>query len=207
MNISMIFFIVSNQPAFASKEVVLTAFAVASMVGIPLWTLFIRRIGKKPAWVLSSSLIALSGVHMLLFGPFLLQGVPLQIVAFGLCTGAFAVLLWSFIPDTVEYGQNASGKRSEGVVFGSVLVVQKISGGFMGFVVGQVLGLIGYDKDASLQAAEVGQGLVTFLAVCPALLLFISIVPVVLMPLDRRIHADIVDNLAIDEPGTLKGET
>lgn len=207
MNISMIFFIVSNQPAFASKEVVLTAFAVATMMGIPLWTLFIRRIGKKPAWVLSSCLIALSGLHMLLLGPYLVSGVPLQIIAFGLCTGAFAVLLWSFIPDTVEYGQNASGKRSEGVVFGSVLVVQKISGGFMGFIVGQVLGLIGYDKDAAVQAPEVGQGLVTFLAICPALLLFLSIIPVILMPLDRRIHADIVDNLAIDEPGTVRGET
>ena len=77
----------------------------------------------------------------------------------------------------------------------------------MGFIVGQVLGLIGYDKDAAVQAPEVGQGLVTFLAICPALLLFLSIIPVILMPLDRRIHADIVDNLAIDEPGTVRGET
>lgn len=206
MNISMIFFIVSNQPAFASKEVVLTAFAVATMAGIPLWTLFIRRFGKKQAWITSSILITVSGLHMLLAGPFLIQGVPLQIVGFGLCMGAFAVLLWSFIPDTVEFGQNASGKRSEGVVFGSVLVVQKISGGFMGFVVGQVLGFIGYDKDATAQAAEVGQGLVVFLAICPAFLLFLSIIPIILLPLDRRIHADIVDSLSDENHESSRGE-
>jgi len=120
--------------------------------------------------------------------------------------GAFAVLLWSFIPDTVEFGQNASGKRSEGVVFGSVLVVQKISGGFMGFVVGQVLGVIGYDKDATEQAAEVGQGLVTFLAICPAFLLFVSIIPIILLPLDRRIHADIVDSLSDENNERVRGE-
>lgn len=202
MNISLVFFIVSNQPAFASKELVLTAFAIATMAGIPLWTVFIRQIGKKRTWVFCSALIAVSGAHMLLFGPYLAYQVPVQIIVFGLCSGAFSVLLWSFIPDMVEFGQMASGKRSEGVVFGSVLVVQKLSGGFMGFVVGNVLGLIGYNKDASIQSAEVGQGLIAFLAICPALMLFLSIVPVLLLPLDRRIHADIVESLSADPAGS-----
>ena len=85
-------------------------------------------------------------------------------------------------------------------------IMAKISGGFMSFVVGQVLGFIGYDKDATEQAVEVGQGLVVFLAICPAFLLFLSIIPIILLPLDRRIHADIVDSLSDENHERSRGE-
>ncbi len=193
--ISMVYFIEANKAVFVSKEIILTSFAVSIMVGVPAWTLFIRWAGKKRSWCLSSAAVGMIGLHMLVFGPVMISGVPLQIVCFGLCFGAFAVLLWSFIPDAVEYGQIKSGRRSEGLVFGSVLVAQKISGGVMGVLVTQVLSGVGYDADLAVQAEGVGQGLVVFLSVCPALLLALSTVPVCLLPLNRRIHSEIVDRL------------
>lgn len=193
--ISLVFFIEANQPDFASKEIVLTWFAVATMLGVPLWTIFIRRFNKKVAWSLASLFVGLLGLHMWAFGPSVVSGIPLQIPCLGFTMGAFAVLLWSFIPDTVEYGQMATGARAEGVVFGSVLVVQKVSGGFMGFIVGLMLAAIGYDADIERQSAEAARGLVAFMAICPATLLFLSSCLIWLLPLDRRIHADIVDQL------------
>lgn len=193
--ISMVFLIEANQPHFASKEVVLTGFAIASMCGVPCWTLFIRFFHKKIAWLTASLSIAVVGFHMWALGPFVLHGVPVQIILLGFTMGAFAVLLWSFIPDAVEYGQLATGARAEGVVFGSALVVQKLSGGFMGFCVGMMLAAIGYDSNVELQSAEAAQGLVAFMAICPATLLLLSSCVIWFFPLDRRIHADIVEKL------------
>lgn len=203
--ISMVYFIEANKETFAEKEVVLTAFAVATMIGVPMWTLFARFAGKKRSWCLSSFAFGLTGLHMLFFGPSIFMGIPLQVVFFGLCLGAFAVLLWSFIPDAVEYGQIKSGHRSEGVVFGSVLVVQKVSGGVMGVLVTQVLAQIGYDSDLISQGSSVGSGLIVFLSICPALMLGLSTIPVCLLPLNRHIHSDIVDMLSGHTKDTSQG--
>ena len=194
--ISMVYFIEANKELFAAKEMILTAFAVATMAGIPFWTLFARIAGKKQSWCLSAVAVGLAGLHMLVFGPFVVMGIPLQVVVFGICFGAFAVLLWSFIPDTVEFGQIRSGYRSESLVFGSVLVVQKVSGGLMGVLVTQVLARIGYDAELVSQSDEVGRGLIVFLSTCPALMLCLSAIPVCLLPLNRHIHSDIVDRLS-----------
>ncbi|MEM9572835.1 MAG: glycoside-pentoside-hexuronide (GPH):cation symporter [Pseudomonadota bacterium] len=193
--ISMVFLIEANQPVFANKEVILTGFAIASMCGVPFWTIFIRLFHKKLAWSAASFGVAAIGFHLWAFGPLVIHGTPLQIILLGFIMGAFAVLLWSFIPDAVEYGQITTGGRSEGVVFGSALVVQKMSGGLMGFVVGVMLSAIGYDSSMELQSAEAAQGLVAFMAICPATLLLISSCVIWFFPLDRKIHADIIEKL------------
>ena len=193
--ISMVFFIDINAGSFAQKEIVLTTFAAATMAGVAVWTLVIRQLGRKRAWALVSILVALAGLHMLVFGPALFSGVPLQIIAIGFSFSAFAVLIWSFVPDTVEYGQIRSGQRLEGMVFGSVLVVQKLSSGVMGVVVTQVLVAIGYDAKSSVHSALTADGLVIFLSCAPAGLLLLSMIPVSLFPMNRRTHADIVEKL------------
>ena len=200
--ISLVFFVEANKELFAAKEVVLTAFAIATMIGVPFWTLFARQIGKKKTWCISSASVFATGLHMLLFGPSVIGGVPLQLVVFGFCFGAFAVLLWSFIPDTVEYGQLKSGQRSEGLVFGSVLVVQKVTGGLMGVLVTQVLAAIGYNSENVQQGAEVGHGLIVFLSICPAIMLGLSVIPICLLPLNRHIHTEIVGKLSGNSGGT-----
>lgn len=197
--ISLVFFIEANQPAFASKETVLTCFAISILCGVPFWTLFIRAIGKKKAWIAAAVAFAGFGAHMLVFDPYLVRGVPVQVMGFGFAQGAFAVLIWSFVPDTVEYGQMRSGYRAEGVAFGSVLIVQKLSGGAMGFIFGHVLGAIGYAPGLE-STPGAGRDLVVFLAICPPALLLASIIPILAVPLDRRIHADIVGRLSDDGP-------
>ena len=198
--ISMVFFIDTNQHILAEKEVVLSANAIATMVGIPFWTLLVRRLGKKVSWIVGTAVVAGLGLSMLAAGPWVVSGLPLQVVGMSLSMGLFAILLWSFIPDMVEYGQYQSGFRAEGVVFGSVLVVNKLSGGVMAVVITQILAAIGYGTGIPMEG-EVGAGLVTFLAVVPGTLLVLSLIPVVLLPVDRHVHAGIVSQLAGDAGG------
>ncbi|MEM5518130.1 MFS transporter [Henriciella sp. AS95] len=196
--ISLVYFIQANQDIFAAKEIVLSSFAIATIAGVPFWTILIRDMGKKLAWSLSSIAIVMCGLQMLVFGPFLIAGLPVQVIAYGFCSAAFPVLFWAFIPDTVEFGQIRSGVRSEGVAFGSVLIVQKISGGVMGVVVSQVLALLGYGASTNAQNTTIADGLTVFLAVCPPLMFALSMIPVWFLPINRKIHADIVGKLSSD---------
>ncbi len=201
--VSLLFFL-ETQEGLASQETVLTAFAVATMVGVPLWTQIIRWTGKKIAWVLASSIMTASGLAMLVFGTLPVMAVPVPIIVYGACLGAFAVMLWSFVPDTVEYGQVQTGLRAEGVSFGAVMVSQKLAGALMGLIVGLVLARIGFDANLASQTEETRQGLFVFLSLAPGLLFLLSAVPVLMLPLSRRRHADMVSALSGRSPDTVE---
>ncbi|WP_291845126.1 glycoside-pentoside-hexuronide (GPH):cation symporter [Maricaulis sp.] len=193
--IPLSFFIEVNAPVFARKEVVMTAYATATLASIPVWTLFIRRFGKKAGWTLACVLAILCGLDLAVSGARVVAGVPLQIIGYGGAFGAFGVLVWSFVPDTVEYGQWKTGERNEGAVFGSVLLVQKLSGGLMGLFVGFMLSQVGYDIDATTQSSETVDGIRFHIFLMPSLLLALSTLLILKLPLNRALHARIVGQI------------
>ena len=125
-----------------------------------------------------------------------MSGIPLQIIAFGFANSAFAIIIWALIPDTVEYGQHAHGRRDEGAVFGSSLFVQKASSALTGLGIGYLLSGIGYEPDLEVQTAQTAQALGQFMALVPAGLLILASIALFLMPVTRDVHARIVDELS-----------
>ncbi len=196
LNIPMAFYIQSNAQAFANKEVILTAFAVATLAGTPIWTLVARSLGKRKCWLIATVVMGAAGLSLFALGPVLIGGVPVQIVAFGFANSAFAIIIWALIPDTVEYGQYAYGRRDEGPIFGSSLFVQKASGALTGLGIGYLLSGIGYDADRKMQTAETASSLGNFMALVPTTFLVIASIALFLMPLSRNLHERIVDELS-----------
>ncbi len=196
LSIPMAFYIQSNAGEFANKEVILSAYAFATLAGTPLWTLIARSFGKKKCWYLATALTCLAGLSLFAAGPILIAGIPIQIIVFGLTGSAFAIIIWALIPDTVEYGQYANGRRDEGAVFGSSLFVQKASGALTGLAVGYLLSGIGYETEREVQTAETAAALGNYMALVPAFLLVIASITLFLMPLTRDLHARIVDELS-----------
>lgn len=196
LNITMLFYITANAADFAAKEVILTTYGLATLAGTPIWTVAVRRIGKRKSWLIATLVAAFAGLTLFAAGPFLISGVPVQIIAFGFANCAFAIIIWALIPDTVEYGQHAYGRRDEGAVFGSSLFVQKASGGLTGLGVGYLLSAIGYQADQEVQPPETAVALGQFIGLVPPALLFIASIALFLMPLTRDLHARIVDELS-----------
>lgn len=193
--IPLAFYIEAHAAEFASKEAVMTAYAVATLLSIPAWTFGVRRIGKRRGWVLACWLTIVGGVALVLGGPVLVAGVPVQILFYGVGFGGFGVLVWSLVPDTVEYGQWVSGVRNEGAVFGSVLLAQKSAGGLAGLQVGIMLAWIGYDADLNIQTAQTAERLEFYMFAAPSSLLFLSSMIILRLPLNRRMHAEIVEQI------------
>jgi GPH family glycoside/pentoside/hexuronide:cation symporter len=193
VGLSLVFYIDANQDILASKEIVLTGYAIATLILVPVWTYLIHQIGRKKIWLVVTVIHALTALHLFLFSTVSFFGIPIQITLLGAYSGAYAIIFWAFIPDCVEYGQIQSGYRSEAGVFGSVLVTQKLSGGFMGLFVGFMLSSIGIAENTNFVANS--EKITLFLAICPAFFLCLSIIPVLVLPLERSKHSQILNEL------------
>jgi len=194
--IPLAFYLEANSGSFAHKEVVLSLLAISTLAGTPIWTLIARQIGKKKCWYVATVWHVFWSAMLAIFGPFIIAGVPLQIVAIGFSGSAFAVIIWALIPDTVEYGQYHYGVRDEAAVFGSSLFVQKASGGLAGLSVGFVLSAIGYDAQLTNQSTETAELIEYSIALVPPVLLIAASAILYIMPLTGRVHAQIVQELS-----------
>jgi len=194
LNLTLVFFIDAHQNSFAPKEVVLTAFAIGTLIFVPVWTFLVHSYGRKKIWTVIVFIYAAAALHMLLFSTTVISGIPLQIVIFGACSGGLNIILWAFIPDCVEFGQIDSGYRSEAGVFGSVLVTQKLSGALTGLLVGFMLAEFGISSSAESFIVS-SEKLTIFLAIVPAFLLVLSLIPIMKLPLERDAHSDIMNKL------------
>lgn len=192
---TLIFFIEANADSFASESVVLTSYAIVTLIFIPIWTFFIHVVGRKIIWVFLVIAQLVIGLHLYLFSSIVFAGIPVQIIMFGCLGGGFSVIFWAFIPDCVEFGQRDSGYRSEAGVFGSVMITQKLSGAFMVLIVGFVLESFGVSGKSGTDFVANSEKLTIFLALCPALLLALTIPPVILLPLGRKAHSSLVKEL------------
>jgi len=192
---TLIFFIDANQNNLASKEVILTVFALSTLCFIPLWTYIIHYIGRKNVWLLVTALYVITALHMATFSTITLADIPIHIIIFGICIGAYAVLIWAFVPDCVEFGQIDGGYRSEASVLGTILIIQKLSSGLMGLAVGFAISSFNaiHEKQSILDINNTQINL--FIAICPAVLIALSVIPIKLLPLGRIEHAKIMKRL------------
>lgn len=193
LGLSLVFYIDANQNLLVSKEVVLTSYAIATLILVPVWTYQIHQFGRKKIWLAVTVIYVLTALHLFLFSTASFFGIPVQITLLGACGGAYAIIFWAFIPDCVEYGQMQSGYRSEAGVFGSVLVTQKLSGGFMGLLVGFMLSTFGIAENTNFVANS--EKITIFLAICPAFFLCLTIIPILVLPLGRAEHSKILTQL------------
>ncbi|WP_018995584.1 MFS transporter [Hirschia maritima] len=194
--IPLAFFIEINQSTFASKETIFTISAIASLIGAPVWTYVISKLNKKTAWISATFIVSICGISLAFMNLPLISGIPPETAGLGFGCSAFGVLVWSFIPDTVEYGQWKTGIRNEAAVFGSVTLVQKISGGLTGLGVGIVLSYLGYDAQIEAQSDAVVDGIRLYISIMPGVLLTLSAVVIYILPLSRSRHAQIIDELS-----------
>lgn len=104
----------------------------------------VRRIGKKKVALLGAA-ISLIGMLMFFFSPdtaftWLFIGKGIGSFGYGIELG----ILWSILPDTVEYGEYITGRRCAGVVYSLASLSIKISLTIAGIVPTIVLDAVNY---------------------------------------------------------------
>lgn len=164
-------------------------------IGIPIWTVVARHLSKRWVWVIGASGASLLNLALFLFD--VKDVSTLSALAFcnGLIGGAVAVMFWSMLPDTVEYGQWRSGVRDDGIVFGLSQLISKAGSGLGVGMIGLLLSAIGYTAGIEQSAATL-QGIRASAFLIPAAASALSVLVILFYPLDAQLHARIVRGLA-----------
>lgn len=173
----------------------------APLLTIPFWSALTLRIGKKAAWVLGS-LIGAAGLAVLYFAGLhdeMVAYLGVTITVVGL--SAYAVIFWSILPDTIEYGYYLSGIKSESLLIGIASSFQKLSIGLSAYIAGHLLDLTGYLPNVPPSEAT-ADGVRDIFTIIPGIALLASAVLMLFYPITARSHAALVEELQSREGDT-----
>lgn len=171
---------------------------VCNMVGVALAVPISLKAGKKSTYILSLvGLIAFSILFFFIpnngFGWWLMMLFQIVISIF---TGIISPLIWSMYADVADYSEHKAGTASTGLIFSSGSMAQKFGGAFAGWAVMALLAMFGYNttQDA-VQTPEALDGLRYLMSFIPAAIAAVSILFLVIYPLDKNrmaaINADL----------------
>lgn len=168
---------------------------------IPVWRMLARRWSKGFAYGLGLTVAALS----LFFTYFLPQGsvkgmfLIVAVAGFGL--SAHWVLPWAMLPDVVEYDEDRTGQRREGMYYGVYGLLDKIARTIGIFAVGWVLDFFGYVPNVA-QTARSLQGIRLLFGPVSAILLLLAVPLLLTYPITRASHQELRERLAAKRAAT-----
>jgi GPH family glycoside/pentoside/hexuronide:cation symporter len=166
-------------------EVALAWMGLAGGIAIPLWMLVGRFVGLRALWLIAVSL-GIAG--LLLFIAVQLNSVAAtQIFLIGMQVVAVGVyfVFWAMLPNTIEYGERATGLHVEGTVFGVAGMLQRVAIGIATAILGWSFESAGYVANVTQSAATLTSMRLT-VALVPLAFLALSCVAMALNPLGRR---------------------
>ncbi|MGB6229038.1 MAG: glycoside-pentoside-hexuronide (GPH):cation symporter [Litorimonas sp.] len=172
----------------------LIALTAAVSASIPFWMTVAKRLSKRNVWLAGAALSIAMQTVLLLAPPQSVTGFLTLLVAIGFGNGAFFIMFWSMLPDTVEYGQWKTGVRDEGVVFGINQFALKAAAGIGIGLLGFLLEAVGYvANEVQTQAASDGLRLISIAV--PLAFWALAALIIAFYPLDKAAHARIVDEI------------
>lgn len=180
---------------FASS-IIMGVLVISSIAALPLWARVSSRLSKKVALVAGMAVFAAGLAVVTTVG--LTAGkifFYILIIITGAGLSSFFIVLWSMIPDVVEYGELLRGQRNEGVYYGIWFFIQKLGMAIAFQVNGLVLSLTGFKEEGGsllpVQAPSALGGIKALISVIPTVFIVVGIVFLLLYPIDAKFHADI----------------
>jgi GPH family glycoside/pentoside/hexuronide:cation symporter len=138
---------------------ILLCFVGSSLLAIPLWVFLARRFEKRRLWLVAMALAAFA------YGLFLGVGEgdwPLLVAAellAGIASACGTTLGQALKADLIDVDEHHTGQRKEGSYFAAWTFVNKLAGGVMVFLAGQVLEVVGFDRELAVQAPQVDRAI------------------------------------------------
>ena len=162
------------------------------------------RINKGPTYALGLFIacLAIISAFFLPRGPSIL----IYIIAFiaGLGFSVQWVCPWSMLPDVIEYDEEITGERREGIYYGLWAFLTKFTSALGVAVSGWALDLFGYVPNVE-QTTRALLGIRLGFAIVPAIVIIISLPFLIWYPITRQKHAALVAKLAARKAQQLEG--
>ncbi|MDR0696698.1 MAG: glycoside-pentoside-hexuronide (GPH):cation symporter [Christensenellaceae bacterium] len=179
--------------------------AIASLVGMLLAPKLRKKFNNKTLFT-ASIIINSAGLFILYFVGF---SVPWFVSAIILPLAMFPVGTINVVPhymaiDTLDYWEDKTGQRNEGVTFALISLRGKISSAFKDFVLAGLLAFFFFttplqtiNNHAPAQLNFTKSGIFMIFTLIPASLNFVCLIPLIFYKLNRKKMAEIWERLAI----------
>jgi sugar (glycoside-pentoside-hexuronide) transporter len=175
-------------------QLALASMGLVSGIAIPLWMLIGRVAGLRALWLISAGvamvgliMFAVIDVHQAGVMQLFLIGMQAMIVGLNF-------VFWAMLPNTIEFGERATGLHVEGTVFGLAALLQRIAIGIATAILGWSFVSAGFVANVE-QSAETLAGMRATVVVVPLIFLALSCIAMWLNPLERGTHRRIVQEL------------
>jgi GPH family glycoside/pentoside/hexuronide:cation symporter len=166
-------------------QLALAAIGLVSAVAIPCWMLIGRRVGLRALWLISASL-GIAGLIVFTLVPMGgVRAMQLFLIGMQVMSVGLNFVFWAMLPNTIEYGERATGLHVEGTVFGVAALLQRIAIGTATAILGWGFESAGYVPNAVQKASTLTFMRMT-VALVPLAFLALSCIFMVLNPLGRR---------------------
>jgi GPH family glycoside/pentoside/hexuronide:cation symporter len=166
-------------------QLALASMGVVSGIAIPLWMVLGRIVGLRALWFITAGL----GITaLLLFAAIDVHGsglMQLFLIALQVMIVGLNFVFWAMLPNTVEYGEQATGLHVEGAVFGVAALLQRIAIGIATAILGWSFASAGYVANVQ-QSADTLSGMRATIVVVPVIFLALSCVAMLSNPLGRQ---------------------
>ncbi|WP_315071599.1 MFS transporter [uncultured Clostridium sp.] len=165
-----------------------------ALVLMPLMPLMNKLMGKKKLLFTALSMKAIGLIALFLIPSSM---VPLiftarLIAALGTITaGGF---VWALIPETIDYGEYKTGKRTSGIIYALVGFFFKFGMAIGGIVPGLILSKYGYVAN-QVQTATALHGILMTLTLIPAIFVIIELGAIFFYNLDEKEHKRVLNEL------------
>lgn len=169
-------------------------FGVASIVGAWICNEMMKKFGKRLAWMIGvgSEGIVLVAMVGLFINPGQIGMMYALVILMAVGNAAIYQVPWAMIPDCVDVTELSSGKRIDGIVFGSVAFLQKASGAIGVAFLGTLLTVIGY-SDVEVQSPETLSGLKNVFGFLVGGLYLLTVILVAKYPLTKKRHDRVIE--------------
>lgn len=167
---------------------------------MPFWGWVSVKTGKKPVYFIGMSFWLLAQTGLMFLQPGATTILFLMAFVAGLGISVCYLIPNAMLPDVIEYDELKTGRRREGVYYGTCIFIQKTALAVGTFIVGQMLAASGYissgpgditpqQPDAALLTIRLAIGPL------PALALIAGMVLTALYPVTRESHRRVVEEL------------
>jgi GPH family glycoside/pentoside/hexuronide:cation symporter len=162
---------------------------------LPVWVLLARRIGKKPAWLLSIAVNTGAFVGVFFLGPGDAAIYGVLVFCSGIGLGATLALPSSIQADVIDYDELLTGERREGRYIGLWSIAKKMAAA-VGVGAGlSILGLAGYVPNAP-QPEQVRLSLRILYALVPSVCNLAALAIALSYPITGPVHTRILEAVA-----------
>jgi Na+/melibiose symporter-like transporter len=166
-----------------------------TVIGVVFSTFLTVRFGKRAVAIVCFTLTTIFMVLFILLPPDAVGTTLILEYVRALAYAPTIPLLWAIFADVVDFAEWKTGRRTTGVIYGTILFALKTGLSLGGFLAGVLLSAYGYKANVA-QTPKALLGIRMTISIYPAILFGIVIVCLVSYKITKKMNLEIQDELA-----------